>query len=362
MSIQISAEHGVVCRVPDSDFGYFGWPSVARLGDGTLVAGASGLRQSHVCPWGKSVLCFSRDDGRTWSAPRVVHDSPLDDRDVGLVALGGQALLLTWFSIDPRQYLEAFRRDMRDAQTRSWMEARVSALTDETVFLHSGSWTRLSLDGGETFTPPRRCPVTAPHGPIVLADGRLLYAGKRFPATRGRTRMTDVAVVESADRGETWTEISVVPLPPGFAFGSVHEPHLACLPDGTMLCALRVEEPDTEATWMSRSADGGRTWSEPYRLPCDGTPPHLLRHSSGTLICAYGYRHAPDGQRALLSRDGQTWDEDCILRDDGLDGDLGYPCSVELADGSIFTVYYQRLPGDRKTSVLWTRWRLPRLP
>ena len=56
MSIQISAEHGVVCRVPDSDFGYFGWPSVARLGDGTLVAGASGLRQSHVCPWGKSVL------------------------------------------------------------------------------------------------------------------------------------------------------------------------------------------------------------------------------------------------------------------------------------------------------------------
>ena len=77
------------------------------------------------------------------------------------------------------------------------------------------------------------------------------------------------------------------------------------------------------------------------------------------VVCVYGYRHEPFGQRALLSRDGLHWSEELILRDDGLDADLGYPASVELDDGSILTVYYQRLPGDTQTSVQYTKWRLP---
>ena len=36
MSIHVNGENGVVCRVPNCDFGYFGWPSIARLEDGTL--------------------------------------------------------------------------------------------------------------------------------------------------------------------------------------------------------------------------------------------------------------------------------------------------------------------------------------
>jgi hypothetical protein len=49
-----------------------------------------------------------------------------------------------------------------------------------------------------------------------------------------------------------------------------------------------------------------------------------------------------------------------ILRDDGPDGDLGYPCSTELGDGSILTVYYQK-PARRedKCALLCSRWRLP---
>ena len=42
MSIRINGENGVVCRVPDSPFGYFGWPSIARMADGTLAVAASG--------------------------------------------------------------------------------------------------------------------------------------------------------------------------------------------------------------------------------------------------------------------------------------------------------------------------------
>ncbi|MEG0766747.1 MAG: hypothetical protein RR482_03435 [Clostridia bacterium] len=49
---------------------------------------------------------------------------------------------------------------------------------------------------------------------------------------------------------------------------------------------------------------------------------------------------------------------DQMLCDEAPDGDLGYPASVELADGSILTVYYQRQKGDRHCSLCFTRWRL----
>jgi len=357
MSIRIDGEHGVVCRIPGSAFGYFGWPSIARMDDGTLAVAASGMRHTHICPWGKDTVAFSHDDGKTWTEPVVVQDSPLDDRDAGIVFLGGRTLLLTWFTLDPRQFLGHFRKVMTGG-TRAWMEAKVSALTDETARAHAGSWTRISFDGGQTWSAPRRAPVTAPHGPILLKNKTLMYAGKPFPAKDARPISEDVAVALSLDLGMTWKEIARVPRPAGFEAGQIHEPHLVELADGTLLCAMRVHETDTHAVWMSRSTDGGFSWSEAYRLPCDGTPPHLLLHSSGRVVCAYGYRHEPYGQRALVSRDGLDWSEELILRDDGLEADLGYPASVELGDGSILTICYQRLPGDTQTSVLCTRWRL----
>jgi hypothetical protein len=98
----------------------------------------------------------------------------------------------------------------------------------------------------------------------------------------------------------------------------------------------------------------------PRSLGFHGSPPHLLRHSSGALLLTYGYRQAPFGQRVAISRnEGATWDPDWIIRDDGPDWDLGYPSTVELADGRLFTVYYQKYPGDKACSLLWSRWRLP---
>jgi hypothetical protein len=63
----------------------------------------------------------------------------------------------------------------------------------------------------------------------------------------------------------------------------------------------------------------------------------------------------------MISQDGgRTWTTDYVLRDDGPDADLGYPASVELDDGSILTVYYQKLASvQEKCSLLWTRWKLP---
>ena len=87
MPTKLPAEHGIVCSLPDQTFGYFGWPSVARLGGDTLVAVASGLRNEHICPFGRTVLLVSRDEGRSWSSPRVINvDTPQQLRRRDLAA------------------------------------------------------------------------------------------------------------------------------------------------------------------------------------------------------------------------------------------------------------------------------------
>jgi hypothetical protein len=85
-----------------------------------------------------------------------------------------------------------------------------------------------------------------------------------------------------------------------------------------------------------------------------------VRHSAGALVMTYGYREKPFGQRVAISRDdGASWQGDWVLRADGPDDDLGYPSTVELADGSLLTVCYQKAAPKEKCSLLWSKWKLP---
>ena len=156
------------------------------MADGTLVAASSGLRAAHVCPWGKTVLHFSKDDGQTWSESVVINDSPIDDRDAGVISLGGQRLLVSWFTSDTRIYWDRADQmrqslgpglyDRYIAETKAWQV--------ETVRANLGSLIRLCTHGN-IWGSPFRVPVTAPHGPILLANGDLLYFGKAVPAGDG---------------------------------------------------------------------------------------------------------------------------------------------------------------------------------
>ncbi len=371
MSKHLVAEHGVVCRLANERLGYFGWPTVARLDDGTLMVASSGLRSTHVCPWGKTVLNVSADDGRTWSPPRVINDSPLDDRDAGIVNLGGGKLLVSWFVTDNRGQADdaRLRQLFGEAEAESWRPT-LDTLTDELAQQHVGSWVMLSVDAGATWGAPIRVPVTSPHGPIGLRNGDLLYLGKPF-AVMDELHNAVITAVGSGDGGRTWQALGAPPLCPQTVAGSYHEAHVLELPSGKLLGVIRLENCPGEhgnvteaglihfSTLLTESTDCGRTWSLPRSLGY-GSPPHLLRHSSGALLVTYGYRLPGYGQRVGISRDeGQSWEWDCIIRDDAPDWDLGYPSTVELADGSLFTVYYQKFAAGEHCSLLWSRWQLP---
>ncbi|MCM8757095.1 MAG: exo-alpha-sialidase, partial [Candidatus Omnitrophica bacterium] len=120
---RIQGKHGVVCWLGKEKNGYFGWPTIARLDDDRLVVASSGLRRWHICPFGKTTLYFSNDEGDTWSGPLVISNSPLDDRDAGVISLGGKRILVTWFTSNTRTYLENLRKALGDEELSSWSEA-----------------------------------------------------------------------------------------------------------------------------------------------------------------------------------------------------------------------------------------------
>ena len=268
----LPAEHGVIASYPDEFYGYFGWPTVARMPDGTLVAAASGLRNAHVCPFGRSVFMRSTDDGRTWTSPRVVNDSPLDDRDTGLVSCGGQRLLLTWFTTDWRASAERRMEDL-DAVTRARWQEGMARVDDDNARRWVGAWCRTSEDAGETWSEPIRVPQTTPHGPIRLRAGGLLFLGKLFETDMAGFEggIGAIAATRSDDGGRTWQPLGTVPFFEGSIEANYHEAHVAELPDGKLVGLIRFERGgglDPEDLGLqhfmhmyTESTDGGRTWT-----------------------------------------------------------------------------------------------------
>ncbi len=368
-------EHGTVANYRTDFFGYFGWPTITRMDDGTLVVVASGLRNGHVCPFGRTSISFSQDQGKTWTHPRIITDTPLDDRDAGAVCVGGLTLLVTWFITDNRPIVERLVQqfaagEVKDAvQVARWQDG-VRDVNDTVSIRWSGAWTRISDDGGITWGNPTRVRLTTPHGPIRLRSGNLLFLGKEYGPTieTFRKGSGDIMSMASSDRGRSWSDGGRVPLFPGTDCTQYHEPHVVELPDGRLIGHIRFHASDAQkpelgadgSLMQTESRDGGVTWSPCRPLGWHGMPAHLIQHSSGTLVSVYGYRHQPYGQRLALSDDGgATWRHDQVLRDDGPTWDLGYPSSVELPGGDLLTVYYQQpaAPTD-KCGILWTRWKL----
>lgn len=370
MNYDIHAKHATVISRPDDKFGFFGFPNVTKLDDGRLLVSCSGLRLQHMCPFGKAVLIYGTPDGSKWGLPQVLRDSHLDDRDCSVLNMGDGKLMAAWFNWNTDLY---FKRPFYQILNNTCNNedfllaaAQLRSVTKEIESREYGSWTCISHDSGMTWEEPQRCEIASFHGPMLLSDGSLLYLGKDMDGkeTGGANR-----AMRSVDEGKTWEHISDIPIVEGTTYANFVDPCGIQLPGGRIICHLRYQNAGNPALYgrlsvfQTVSDDNGRTWSVPEPLWANGSPPHLLRHSSGALISVYGRREAPYGERAMISLDdGKTWITEIVLRDDTKDPDLGFPTSVELEDGSILTVYYQfnERNGvlDKQASIMSTTWRI----
>ncbi len=140
------------------------------------------------------------------------------------------------------------------------------------------------------------------------------------------------------------------------------------LSDTRILTAVRCREGGTDfetaRCWIDlyASDDNGRSWTQMNQPVPDtgrgGNPPMLIRLADGRLCLTYGVRTPPFGMRAKISEDGgTTWGPEVVLTDNAGSHDLGYPRSIQRADGSVVTVYYtnDRLGGEGYlAATIWT--------
>jgi hypothetical protein len=211
-----------------------------------------------------------------------------------------------------------------------------------------------STDGGLTWSQPYRVPVTSPHGVIVSTGGRLLYPGKKYPDPSG-----EIGLMESVDDGLSWRWLSTIPARPGDTAENYHELHGVEAVDGRLIVHIRNHnEANRNETLQTESSDGGKTWTTPHPIGVWGLPSHLLRLRDGRLLMSYGYRRDPRGNHVRLSQDhGQSWSAPVILSEDG-SGDLGYPSTVELANGDLLTLWYEVLKPGTPAVLRTARYRI----
>lgn len=342
---------------------YHGWPTLARRKDGELLLVFSGGREKHVCPFGRVELMRSHDDGKSWGWPQVLLDGPIDDRDAGVVETAKGSLLVTTFtSLAYEAELQKMEKKTlppgkekleHDLLLLEWRAAH-NRINAEQRQKEVGTWMIRSTDGGVTWSARYAVPVNSPHGPTVLRDGRLIYAGKAL------WKDDRIGVCESKDDGVTWEWLATIPARPGDDPKQYHELHAVEASSGTLLAHIRNHNsPNERETLQSESTDGGRTWSVPHSIGVWGLPSHLLRLRDGRLLMSYGHRRKPLGNLARVSDDnGRTWSEPLTISDDAISGDMGYPSTVECNDGTLVTVWYELLAGSPNAQLRQARWRL----
>ena len=336
---------------------YHGWPTVARLTNGRLAVVCSGGREEHVCPFGRVDLYVSDDNGQSWGWPRTLLDSDIDDRDAGILETARGTLLVTTFTSLAYEPVLAKARTSAAwdaAKLRRWQAAH-TRLSEERRRAELGQWMIRSTDGGRTWSPRYSSIVNSPHGPTQLRDDRLLYAGKELWTGQRRN-----GVCESLDDGQTWRWLAEIPARPGDDGAQYHELHAVECASGRLVVQIRNHNGSNEReTLQSESADGGRTWSLPRSIGVWGLPSHLLRLRDGRLLMSYGHRRPPFGNQARISDDeGRTWSETLAISSDGASTDLGYPSTVELADGTLLSVWYEAMRDNPMAVLRQARWRI----
>ena len=113
-----------------------------------------------------------------------------------------------------------------------------------------------------------------------------------------------------------------------------------------LVTTTRVREPNSGPSWIEayESTDNGKSWqylNRPAPDTGDGNPPSLIRLADGRLCLTFGIRKPPFKMVAKLSADnGSSWSDEIILRTNGGGRDMGYPRSLQTADGNVVTTYY----------------------
>lgn len=339
-----------------------GWygvhPSVVRTPSGDLLAlfhRAPFLGYPHHNhPLFDVRACRSTDDGQAWSPAELVTIDPLGGvLDFGTHTLSDGSIFLHASTIElvqaddvahgtsfvARWGIPFWVRSRDDGHT--WTEpVRFPPLPDA-VWGHPASWTQADTNSGVCRS-----------GLLALPDGRLLMPSKAADNADGAQPHFGILRV-SDDLGETWSYGGRIVEDPETHFT---EPAIHMTPGGRIIVLYRRHPMPIRRGWWTlglvESSNGGESWSTWRPTTVKGHPGHMLGLRDGRIFVTVGTRWP--GQRGCTARvlepEGSDLDSapDLVVRADSLEGDTGYPWSVELNDGRVLVVYYYTYPDGQR--------------
>jgi sialidase-1 len=333
------------------------FPSIVRRPNGELLVafrrapdwrslGAKGY--THTDPNSYLVLTRSKDDGRTWSEPRIFSAHPWGgSQDPCMVQLSDKSLLCAsyaWARV-PTNVLPQLKQP----------------ILQHADFAFLGGYLLRSKDGGVSWSDPIIPPPCQDEpgldifGKPVPAfnrgamcegkDGRLFWVVASNNSLKPRRTSTHLMISE--DKGTTWKYSCVVADDPKVTFNetSIYE-----TPTGDLVAFLRTADFDDHGC-IARSTDHGKSFHKWQDMGFQGHPFYAMRLPDKSVLLVYGYRHAPFGIRArVLDAECTNFatTKEIVLRDDGGESrpgsvDLGYPWATMISKKKALVVYYMNI-------------------
>ncbi|MBH06467.1 MAG: hypothetical protein CMJ20_09115 [Phycisphaeraceae bacterium] len=379
-SLVRNLQHVTVYRDPKGEWNA-AFPEIAKLANGELLVSIREARyrrpsekenrHNHQDPDCRGSIIRSFDGGRTWpldTRQQLTGTFPMEQCSVSTAS--AELVLFIYAMSGQSNPYECVLCLADDETCTGWSQS-----------IYGIDWARRSTDGGHTWdepTPLLPSPLTksAIHAPMIeLPDGILLAplcGGLSFRHSE-QVQQHPQCVVRSHDRGKTWGDGSIIALDTT-GKRRYHQASLVRMPDGEMIATMHSEEwtklADSRrarevAAWLGRSLDDGRTWSPVALMPfrVTGSATSLICLQDGRLLFTWSDRHIPSIRIAISDDAGHTWSNSSgwsIREGEHIPGsnsllqvwahdssvfggtisDIGEPCTIQLHDGRIISVYY----------------------
>ncbi len=284
-----------------------------KLADGSLITvDAGGAR-------------ISKDDGKTWSEPRPVHE--------GLAGLRNGREPATWYLVQTKSGVLVIVYLNATTYNFSWDDKINQPKNDCRLEV----WAIRSTDGGQTWVDGQR--LLEGYNPnffgfIQTDGGRLVAAVPHIVLDPGRYA---ACALTSDDDGKTWQRSNLIDLGGHGHHSGAMEPSVAQLGDGRLLMMIRTH---WGRFWEAFSEDDGLSWRtvRPSQIESATAPGYLLKLKSGRL--AFVSNGKKDRQELLLrfsEDDAQTWTQPVVIaRQKG--GQISYPYFYEHRPGELWII------------------------
>ena len=333
-----------------NSFGFNHAPSVTALGGERLMCvWFSGPFEGSVH---QAILgSMSDDGGKTWSAAKVINDTPhVSDFDPAFLNAGDRVFL--FFSNGRWERLPSLGPSKQG----------VAQVGVDSFHLLVKS----SNDRGTTWSEPRE--VNAGPGWNSRSNGICLRNGELLLPTHHLEPPHKSSVLISSDNGVTWTRGPDIVTPDAIGAG---EPSVAELPSGDLVMALRTTD---GKLWMARSQDHGRRWAAPERQDLSATSSsiNLFCTSTGKLLLTHNPTKPPLRTQLTMREsddEGRTWKTPILVAqiEPPTAGDVEwsrqvcYPSVCELPDGTLLLAWARiTLSADNQSGVICcarVRWK-----